>query len=136
MAGWDRSAMMPPKGSEARAGAMAEMDALMHRIRTDAQLAQWLQRAEDEDLGEIERANLREMCVRVPIEVHEGIHVGALNDERILKCQQFVLGAQSSMPVEQPSAGQAQATVARFPVGATVTVYYNPSNPSESALER
>jgi len=53
--------MMPPKGSEARAGAMAEMDALMHRIRTDAQLAQWLQRAEDEDLGEIERANLREM---------------------------------------------------------------------------
>lgn len=47
------------------------------------------------------RANLREMCVRVPIEVHEGIHVGALNDERILKCQQFVLGAQSSMPVEQ-----------------------------------
>jgi carboxypeptidase Taq len=61
MAGWDRSAMMPPKGSEARAGAMAEMDALMHHIRTDAQLAQWLQRAEDEDLGEIERANLREM---------------------------------------------------------------------------
>ncbi|MBL8077725.1 MAG: DUF3592 domain-containing protein [Anaerolineales bacterium] len=33
-------------------------------------------------------------------------------------------------------AGQAQATVARYPVGATVTVYYNPSNPSESALER
>ena len=46
------------------------------------------------------RANLRELCVRVPIEVHEGIHIGALNDERILKCQQFVLGAQSSMPVE------------------------------------
>ena len=45
-------------------------------------------------------ANLRELCVRVPIEVHEGIHIGALNDERILKCQQFVLGAQSSMPVE------------------------------------
>lgn len=47
------------------------------------------------------RANLREMCVRVPIEVKEGIHVGTLNDERILKCQQFVLGAQSSMPIEQ-----------------------------------
>jgi len=47
------------------------------------------------------RANLREMCVRIPIEIHEGIHVGALNDERILKCQQFVLGATSSMPVEQ-----------------------------------
>lgn len=33
-------------------------------------------------------------------------------------------------------AGQAQATAARYPVGATVTVYYNPGNPAESALER
>lgn len=32
--------------------------------------------------------------------------------------------------------GQAQTTVARYPVGSTVTVYYNPANPSESALER
>ena len=32
--------------------------------------------------------------------------------------------------------GQAQATAARYPVGATVTVYYNPANPAESALER
>jgi len=32
--------------------------------------------------------------------------------------------------------GQAYATVNRYPIGATVTVYYNPSNPSESALER
>jgi type VI secretion system protein ImpJ len=47
------------------------------------------------------RANLRELCVRVPMEIHEGIHVGNLNDERIIKCQQFVLGAQSSMPIEQ-----------------------------------
>lgn len=49
------------------------------------------------------RANLRELCVRVPVEIHEGIHVGTLTDERILKCQQFVLGATSSMPVEQLS---------------------------------
>ncbi len=33
-------------------------------------------------------------------------------------------------------AGQAQATVARYPIGASVTVYYNPANPAESALER
>jgi hypothetical protein len=32
--------------------------------------------------------------------------------------------------------GQAQATVARYPIGARVTVYYNPANPSECALER
>lgn len=32
--------------------------------------------------------------------------------------------------------GQAHATVARYPIGANVTVYYNPANPAESALER
>jgi len=32
--------------------------------------------------------------------------------------------------------GQAQATVARYPVGASVMAYYNPANPAESALER
>lgn len=32
--------------------------------------------------------------------------------------------------------GQAQATVARYPIGADVTVYYNPANPADSALER
>ena len=32
--------------------------------------------------------------------------------------------------------GQAQETSARYPVGASVTVYYNPANPAESALER
>lgn len=32
--------------------------------------------------------------------------------------------------------GEAQKTIARYPVGAQVTVYYNPANPAESALER
>ena len=32
--------------------------------------------------------------------------------------------------------GQAQAIIARYPVGAQVMVYYNPANPQESALER
>lgn len=32
--------------------------------------------------------------------------------------------------------GTAQATVARYSIGANVTVYYNPANPAESALER
>ena len=47
------------------------------------------------------RANLREACVRVPMEIHEGIYVGSMNDERILKCQQFVLGAVSNLPMDQ-----------------------------------
>ncbi|MBC7875760.1 MAG: DUF3592 domain-containing protein [Anaerolineales bacterium] len=32
--------------------------------------------------------------------------------------------------------GQAQATVARYPIGLSVPVYYNPANPADSALER
>lgn len=32
--------------------------------------------------------------------------------------------------------GQAEGTVQKYPIGSTVTVYYNPSNPAESVLER
>ena len=32
--------------------------------------------------------------------------------------------------------GQAQAIVSRYPAGAQVTVYYNPANPSDAALEK
>lgn len=32
--------------------------------------------------------------------------------------------------------GEAQATAARYPVGAQVMVYYHPANPQDSALER
>jgi carboxypeptidase Taq len=61
MAGWDQAANMPPKGNEARAAALAEMAALLHRIRTDPQLPEQLSRAEQEPLSELQRANLREM---------------------------------------------------------------------------
>jgi len=61
LAGWDQAANMPPKGNEARAAAMSEMAALLHRMRTDPQLADRLGRAEQESLSELQRANLREM---------------------------------------------------------------------------
>ncbi|MEO5733803.1 MAG: carboxypeptidase M32 [Rubrivivax sp.] len=61
IAGWDQAANMPPKGNEARGAAMAEMAALMHRLRTDPQLQIHLEQAEQESLSEIQRANLREM---------------------------------------------------------------------------
>ncbi len=35
IAGWDQAANMPPKGNEARAAALAELAALMHRLRTE-----------------------------------------------------------------------------------------------------
>lgn len=61
IAGWDRAANMPPKGNEARAAALAEMAALMHRTVTDPALPDHLKRAEDEPLTELQRANLREI---------------------------------------------------------------------------
>lgn len=59
--GWDRSAMMPPKGNEARSAAEAELNALIHRTRTDTRLGTWIDDAEQEPLNDVERANLREI---------------------------------------------------------------------------
>ncbi len=59
--GWDRNAMMPPNGNDARAAAEAELNALRHRTRTEPRLAELLRAAEQEPLSEVERANLREI---------------------------------------------------------------------------
>jgi carboxypeptidase Taq len=61
IAGWDQAAMMPPKGNDARASAMAEMQGLLHQMRTDPKLAELLKRAEDENIDDASRANLHEM---------------------------------------------------------------------------
>ena len=61
IAGWDSAAMMPSKGHDARAAAMAEMESLLHRMSTEPQLAALLDAAEGETLGDWSRANLREM---------------------------------------------------------------------------
>jgi carboxypeptidase Taq len=61
LAGWDQAANMPPKGSAARASALAEMAALLHRMRTEPALAQAIERAGGEALDEHQRANLREI---------------------------------------------------------------------------
>jgi carboxypeptidase Taq len=61
IAGWDQAANMPAQGNEARAAAMAEMAALLHRMRTDVKLVAQLKSAEQEPLDELQRANLREM---------------------------------------------------------------------------
>ena len=61
IAGWDQHTMMPDRGSEARTAAMAELGVLMHRTITDPLLKTSLAEAEQEDLSDMERANLREM---------------------------------------------------------------------------
>lgn len=59
--GWDRNAMMPPKGNEARAAAEAELNTLMHRVATDPKLADLIAAAKQEPLDDLQRANLREI---------------------------------------------------------------------------
>ena len=61
IASWDRSALMPASGNDARANAMAEMDGLLHGIRTDPQLAANIEKSEGEKLDDVQRANLREI---------------------------------------------------------------------------
>lgn len=61
MVGWDQSAMMPAKGNEARAAALAELQVLMHQTLTSEALASQIQTASGSTLDEEEQASLREM---------------------------------------------------------------------------
>src|SRR5688572_14709547 len=61
MASWDRSTMMPPKGNEARAAAAAELEGVIHRLRTDKDRGDWIRAAQGEPLDVVEQANLREI---------------------------------------------------------------------------
>ena len=61
IAGWDSAAMMPPKGNQARASAMAEMEALLHRMATEPHLKGLIDAAKGESLDDWSRANLREI---------------------------------------------------------------------------
>jgi len=61
IASWDQAANMPPGGNEARAAALAELAALLHRLRTDPQMGNDIRGADAEPLDEAQRANLREI---------------------------------------------------------------------------
>ncbi len=61
IAGWDQSAMMPAKGAAARAQAVAEMEGLLHTLRTEAGLPSLFDRAANESLDDFARANLVEI---------------------------------------------------------------------------
>lgn len=61
MLSWDRNAMMPPQGVEARTSAEAELHTLIHAMRTDTRLADWIDTAGSESLDAIEAASLREI---------------------------------------------------------------------------
>nr|WP_294864159.1 carboxypeptidase M32 [uncultured Pseudogulbenkiania sp.] len=61
IASWDQATMMPAKGNEARAAALAELQVLIHRTLTEPGLAGQIAAAEEEPLGDMEHANLREI---------------------------------------------------------------------------
>lgn len=61
IASWDMLTMMPPGGSKARGEALAELSVLEHQLLTDAKVAKWIAAAKQEDLNDVEQANLREM---------------------------------------------------------------------------
>jgi carboxypeptidase Taq len=61
IAGWDRAANMPPGGHAARTAALAEMASLTHGLRTDPSVHSKVSGAEQEDLSDMQRANLREI---------------------------------------------------------------------------
>ncbi len=61
IASWDQAAMMPPKGNEARAEAMAELQVLMHQTLTDPALKAQFEAAQQGDLSETDQASLVEM---------------------------------------------------------------------------
>jgi carboxypeptidase Taq len=58
---WDRSVMMPTGGAESRAEQIATLDVICHELITDPRIGDLLDAAEDESLGDWERANVREM---------------------------------------------------------------------------
>ncbi len=61
IAHWDQETHMPPRGAAARGAALAELAALLHRLHTEPALREHIERAEQEPLDDLQRANLREI---------------------------------------------------------------------------
>jgi carboxypeptidase Taq len=61
MLDWDRLVNLPVGSSVSRAAALAELESLIHGLRSDPALGDLMDRAEQESLDAGQRANLREM---------------------------------------------------------------------------
>ncbi|MEM9283149.1 MAG: carboxypeptidase M32 [Verrucomicrobiota bacterium] len=57
---WDQEVLMPKRGIEYRARQMAWLSGWIHEQMTGREIGDWLEQAQNEVRGEIERANLRE----------------------------------------------------------------------------
>ncbi|MEO1000986.1 MAG: carboxypeptidase M32 [Pseudomonadota bacterium] len=76
---WDQEVMMPPKGAEARAEEAGALAAVLHGLRTDPRIGEWLAAVPEETLDATGRANLRlarrdfARATRVPPDLAEEI---------------------------------------------------------------
>ena len=59
---WDEAAMMPVGGGEARSEAMATLGVVIHELKTDPKIGEWLDKAVDEELDAPQTASVREMA--------------------------------------------------------------------------
>ena len=59
--GWDEAVMMSRSGGESRADAQATLGVLLHGLRIDPRISDWIEAATGEISNEIEQANLREI---------------------------------------------------------------------------
>ena len=61
IANWDQSAMMPSGGNQARSEALAELNTLLHQLRTETAVGEWIEQAKQQNTDEERNASLREM---------------------------------------------------------------------------
>ncbi len=59
---WDEASMMPVGGGEARGEAMATLGVLIHELKTDPRIAEWIDKSSDEQLEPEQRASVREIA--------------------------------------------------------------------------
>ncbi len=59
---WDEASMMPLGGGEARGEALATLGILIHELKTETRVGEWLDRVSSENLTGNEAANTREMA--------------------------------------------------------------------------
>ncbi|MEM1315826.1 MAG: carboxypeptidase M32 [Pseudomonadota bacterium] len=76
---WDQETHMPPAGAAQRAASRGALAGTLHALRTDPRIGDWIATAEDADLDEAGRADLREarrsfaQSTRVPADLAEAL---------------------------------------------------------------
>lgn len=59
---WDEASMMPIGGGPARGDALATLAEVIHQLKTEPRVGEWLDRVSDEELTQAQSANIREMA--------------------------------------------------------------------------